>query len=159
MMFCDVTTRGPFACSLAMGLPVEAVRKCRTLQLSAFNNLLLSHSPPIPKPPVKSERLQMGQAAVTGGNRLSFAPPVMPWRSQVPGTIVVGHTKSSQSASTLSVVRRSSITSSTALKYQSVAASPVSVSMAPASLVTLIFAFREAADVPTPERRLRTRLA
>ena len=22
MMFCDVTTRGPFACSLAMGLPV-----------------------------------------------------------------------------------------------------------------------------------------
>ena len=65
----------------------------------------------------------------------------------------------SQSTSVTSTPNKSVITSSSALKYQSVSDPPVSTSFSPASFSTLIFAFSATTGEPTPDRRLAMRLA
>jgi hypothetical protein len=64
-----------------------------------------------------------------------------------------------QSTSMISPANKSEITSSTARKYQSRFAPPVSESSSPASFNTLIFVFRDTAGLPTPARKLAMRNA
>ena len=60
--------------------------------------------------------------------------------------------------SMVSPANRSVITSLTARKYQSVPVPPVSTSSSPASLTTLVLAFRETSGLSTPARRLTIRV-